>query len=116
VRPSIDMVVDGSSLVVFPEGKMYFEGECVPLKRGAAFIAKHAYRKLTDGGDVAIVPVHIEYHRRDPASYNKGFNAYGLKWRGGVTLTVGEPMYMSECEAQSDRELTHRIHTTICGR
>lgn len=114
VRPSIDLVVGGNSLVIFPEAKMYFRGECVPLKRGAAFIAKHAFRRSADGGDVAIVPVEIKYLKRDQGSYDKGYFAYGLKWRAGATVTFGEPMYMSEMESVSDREITACIHDYFC--
>jgi len=114
VRPSIKLLVEGKSLVIFPDGKVYWKGECARFKRGAAFIAQHAQEILGDAARVALVPIQMVYGKRDVGSIDTGFKTMGLKWRGGVTITVGKPLYVDELQHLSTHQITELLHDFIC--
>lgn len=73
-----ELIADGMSMVIFPEGGRSPDGWGQPFKGGAAFLA--------DKCDVAVVPVHID---GSGAIWGKG--ASRIK-PGSVTVTFGAPL------------------------
>ncbi len=59
---SVDALVQGRAITLFPEGKSHSEPQLAELKTGAARIALEAARK---GADVNLVPVGITYEAKN---------------------------------------------------
>ena len=114
IQPAIDMLVKGNPLVIFPEGKISATGECLPFKKGPALIGKAALAQLPEGERVGIVPINIFYHKRDVATAKEDFFKMGLKWRGGVTVTAGEPIYLDGHTDCSEEEIMNLVRKTVC--
>lgn len=117
IEPAINMVVSGGSLVIFPEGKISPTGECLPFKMGPAIIGLTAMERLGGLGGterVAIVPINLHYHKRDVATATKFFTECGLKWRGGVTVTVGEPIYLNDLNTTHPEDVMAVAHRFVC--
>lgn len=106
LEPAIKVLMSGQPMVLFPEGKISPTGEYLPFKRGAAVIANTTYERLGMKEQVAIVPIHICYHKRDAASAGGPYSRMGLKWRGGVTVTVGKPIYIHELPSRRPEDVT----------
>lgn len=114
IEPAINMIVQGGSLVIFPEGKISPTGECLPFKMGPAIIGLTAMERLGGDDKVAIVPMNLHYHKRDVATANKFFTECGLKWRGGVTVTIGKPIYLNDLETTHPEEVMAVAHRFVC--
>ena len=114
IEPAIEMIVRGNSLVVFPEGKISPTGECLPFKNGPEIIGKEAVARLGGKERVAIVPINILFHKRDVATATKSYGKCGLKWRGGVTVTVGKPIYVNDFPAGDPGEIMALAHKFVC--
>jgi 1-acyl-sn-glycerol-3-phosphate acyltransferase len=121
LEPAIKVLMSGQPMVLFPEGKISPTGEYLPFKRGAAVIANSTYERLAMKEPVAIVPIHICYHKRDVTSAGGPYSRMGLKWRGGVTVTVGKPIYIHELPSRKPEDVMavvrgavklHSCHTT----
>ena len=113
VQPAIDALTSGDPLFMFPEGKISKTGELQPLKTGAARIALGVWERVGRLGLVGIVPIYIHYHSRHDESSNVDFLSMGLKWRGGVTVVVGEPIYMHQLPSPDKDSVTAALETTI---
>jgi 1-acyl-sn-glycerol-3-phosphate acyltransferase len=79
-----DLINDGWSLLIFPEGGRSPDGWGQPFKGGAAFLA--------DKCNVAVVPVHV-----DGAGAIWGKGAKRLK-PGRTKITFGSPVYKADDE------------------
>jgi len=101
--PLIDLMVRGESLEMFPEAKISPSGKPLPYKLGAAVISNAAFDQLGGLEAVGIVPVYIDYHSRHEASA-LNFWKMGFHWRGGVTVTFCEPIWLADLE---DRDPSH---------
>jgi acyl-[acyl-carrier-protein]-phospholipid O-acyltransferase/long-chain-fatty-acid--[acyl-carrier-protein] ligase len=112
--PATDLLVAGESLCLFPEGKISPSGRFLPYKRGAAVIAGSAWRKLGGKELVAIVPIHICYHKRHEASA-LNYLKMGLRWRGGCTVTVMEPIWISERESRDSKYVIGLVRAAIAS-
>lgn len=106
LEPAIKVLMSGQPMVLFPEGKISPTGEYLPFKRGAAVIANTTYERLGMKEQVAIVPIHICYHKRDADSAGGPYSRMGLKWRGGVTITVGKPIHIHELPSRKPEDVT----------
>jgi 1-acyl-sn-glycerol-3-phosphate acyltransferase len=113
IEPSINILVKGGSLFIFPEARISATGECLPFKNGPALIGLAAMARL-GGEKVAIVPINISYHKRDVATATDLFLTCGLKWRGGVTVTVGQPIYLNELATNHPGEVMAMAHAFVC--
>lgn len=92
-----DLINEGWSLVVFPEGGRSPDGWGQPFRGGAAFIAKRT--------NVPVVPVHIEGTGR---ILRKGKST---PTPSRTTITFGEPLY---CEENEDaRAFNTRIEARV---
>jgi len=114
IEPAILMVVDGQSLVVFPEGKISATGECLPFKNGPGIIGQEALKRLPNGERIGMIPINILYHKRDNETAGKGFGASGFKWRGGVTVTIGKPIWFDEYVDKDPGEIMAVAHKFVC--
>jgi 1-acyl-sn-glycerol-3-phosphate acyltransferase len=80
IRHGIKVLEAGKSLVVFPEGDIFRDGELHPLKPGLARMALQAERNKPG---VHIVPVHLAYGQPD------------VPWRCGVRVMIGQSLPLS---------------------
>jgi 1-acyl-sn-glycerol-3-phosphate acyltransferase len=116
IKPAIDTLVRGEYLVIFPEGKISNSGTYLPFKKGSARIAIGACEELKHKEPVGIVPLHICYHKRDEATAGASFFEMGFKWRGGVTVTVGTPIYVHEFEPLTPEYVTAQVRKAITAQ
>lgn len=114
IEPAIEVLVQGQSLVIFPEGTISENGSCLPFKKGPAIIAMAAYERMEKKERVGIVPVHIYFHKRDVATAKKFYHEMGLKWRGGATLTIGKPLYLDDLAGLNPDEVMAIVHKFVC--
>ncbi|MBX9688008.1 MAG: 1-acyl-sn-glycerol-3-phosphate acyltransferase [Candidatus Obscuribacterales bacterium] len=113
IEPAIEVLLKGQCLTIFPEGRISETGELQPFKKGAAIIAGSALAKLPSTQKVGIVPICINYHKRDNATARKSYLKMGLKWRAGVTVTVGQPIYLNEREGQTPEQVMEEVRDFI---
>jgi 1-acyl-sn-glycerol-3-phosphate acyltransferase len=106
LRHAIDLVTDGEPLVVFPEGTIFYyrPGEVHPLKRGAAWLALAAQRRLASR-PVRIVPIRLNYSDRF------------LRFRSRIEIVVEEPIavapYLSVPNKEGTRMLTSDLQKSL---
>lgn len=114
IPASINLVVKGAPVTLFPEGKISPTGQYLEFKKGAAWIAIGACDALEHKETVGIVPIQICYGTRDPESATD-FLKMKLTWRHGVTITFGEPIYVHELEPVTPEALIERLKDGITG-
>jgi 1-acyl-sn-glycerol-3-phosphate acyltransferase len=113
LEPAIEVLLNDEPLVLFPHGKISKPGEFQRVKSGFARIGIIAHVRLAGRDRVGIVPIHICYGRRDEATAGGSYLAMGFKWRGGVTVTAGEPIYIDEVAPLTPDTLTERVRQVI---
>jgi 1-acyl-sn-glycerol-3-phosphate acyltransferase len=113
IEPAIKVLVGGDTLVVFPEGKISNSGTYLPFKKGSALIAIGAYERLEKKEKVGIVPIHLCFGKRDEATAGGSYGAMGFKWRGGVTITVGKPIYINDIDPMTSDNVTEVVREAI---
>jgi 1-acyl-sn-glycerol-3-phosphate acyltransferase len=117
IPPAIKVLVSGQNLVIFPEGKISPSGELLPFKLGPAWITNAAFDQLGGKEPVGIVPMHICYARRDPPTANIGnFATMGFKWRGGVKVVVGKPIYLHELPSRDPEQVMAAVRSFIVSQ
>jgi 1-acyl-sn-glycerol-3-phosphate acyltransferase len=96
-----DLLDDGWSVVVFPEGTRSPDGWTRPFRHGAAFLAvRH---------DVPVVPIAI---RGSYAAMPRG-RAWPVPGRPPVTVRFGDPLHADDGEGA--RELGARVEAAVAG-
>jgi 1-acyl-sn-glycerol-3-phosphate acyltransferase len=115
IPASIDLLVKGKRVTLFPEGKISPTGEYLEFKKGAAWIAIGACDALGHKEKVGIVPIHICYGTRDVESATD-FTKMRLRWRHGVTITIGEPVYVHDVDPMTPANVIDRIKDVITGQ
>ena len=99
LRFSIDLMVDGHQLVVFPEGRINRNEKPIKIKQGLSRLAQLAYRK---GVNVKIIPVGLAYNSAIP------------KFLGKASICFEKPMIVKDLGREAaknfDLELTKRMH------
>jgi 1-acyl-sn-glycerol-3-phosphate acyltransferase len=116
IDPAIKVLVHGSPLVIFPEGKISHTGTYLPFKKGSAIIALSAYEQIQKKDRVGIVPIHICYGKRDEKTAGGPYGAMAFKWRGGATITVGTPIYLDEITPMDADSVTEAIRKYIVSK
>lgn len=103
LRHGVQLLQEKEMMVIYPEGDIYRD-RINPLKPGLARIALRAERSRPNL-DVKIVPINMEYSDPTP------------KWRGTVTVRVGEPMSVSNYKAgavkEKSKELTANLQAEL---
>lgn len=84
---SVDALVAGRAITLFPEGKSHSEPQLAELKTGAARIALEAVRR---GAPVTLVPVGITYEEKDT-------------FRSRVHVEVGLPLQLTRFLEQGEQ-------------
>ncbi len=113
VDPAAETLVNGDNLFIMPEGRISNSGEYLQFKSGSARIAIKACDRLNHRVPVAIVPMHICFGRRHEPTAGGPFWRMGLKWRGGVTVTVMKPIYIHNIEPLTPRNVTQVVRAAI---
>lgn len=113
LEPAIKVLTSGQPMVIFPEGKISPTGEYLPFKKGPAVIANTTHERLGMKEHVAIVPIHICYHKRHAPTAGGPYGRMGLKWRGGVTVTVGKPIYIHELPSRQPGDVMAVVRGAI---
>lgn len=114
INPAIELIKQGGTMMIFPEGQINSDGAYSKFKTGAARIALGAYEALGKTEPVHIVPMHLCYRRRHIASAQGGYGKMGLKWRGGVVLTLGPAIITTEDEDR--KTLTARLEEWVTSQ
>jgi len=115
ILPSIELLVKGKRITLFPEGKISPTGTYLEFKKGAAWIAIGAAEALGQKEPVGIIPIHICYGTRDVESATD-FGKMRLRWRRGVTITVGKPVYVHEVKPVTADAVIARIKDDITSQ
>lgn len=94
---AVDLVRDGWSMVIYPEGGRTPDGWAQEFRGGAAFVARQC--------NVPVVPIHIEGTRR---ILRRGGGKFRLS---NTTVTFGAPMWPAEGE--DARKFAARIAASV---
>jgi len=113
IDPAVKVLVQGSPLVIFPEGKISNSGIYQPFKKGSAVIAISAYERIERKDRVAIVPVQICFGKRDEKTAGGPYGAMAFKWRGGATVTFSKPIYLDEVQSMNADSVTEAVRLAI---
>jgi len=113
IDPAIKVLVQGSPLVIFPEGKISKTGVYLPFKKGSAIIALSAYEQIQRKDRVGIVPIHICFGKRDEKTAGGPYGAMAFKWRGGATITIGKPIYLDQISPMNADSVTEAVRKAI---
>lgn len=101
-RHSLELLVQGEALVIFPEGDIYRDFQ--PLKPGMARIALQA-EASKPGMGLTILPINIHYSSPIP------------HWRCDATVTIGTPIkvanYCSKSTKKSAEKLTQDLEIAM---
>lgn len=104
LRHGVDLLEQGETLVIFPEGNIFREKLVQPLKPGLARMAIQAEQSHPNLG-VKIVPINIQYN--NPL----------VPWRCNVDVRIGMPLlvadYCTSHPKQDARSLTAALQTAM---
>ena len=98
-QQAVELIGEGWSFLIFPEGGRSPDGWGQPFRGGAAYLASRA--------DVPVVPVHIEGTGR---VLRKGRN---LPRRSPTTVTFGAPLHVAEGE--DSRRFAARLEAVVAA-
>lgn len=97
LRHTVELMLQGEMLVIYPEGGIYRDREVHPLKPGVARLALSA-ESIHPGLGVKIIPVGINYSHPYPS------------WGTEVSVLIGKPLkvkdYMHGCLKRDAKWLT----------
>jgi 1-acyl-sn-glycerol-3-phosphate acyltransferase len=97
LRHGVELLQQGKTLVIFPEGGIYRDGEVHPLKPGIGRLALSA-ESSHPGLGVKIVPININYSQPYP------------NWGTDVSIHIGSPLVVADythgCVKQDAKRLT----------
>lgn len=116
IEPAIKTLLEGESLVIFPEGRVSESVKCQPFQPGPALIGMGAWKRSGGNKPDGFIPVHIHYHRRHDPTARAGYGTMGLKWRGGATVTIGKPILFKDLakENKTVAQITAHLHQVVC--
>lgn len=104
LRHGVDVLQNGETLVIFPEGDIFRDPQIQPLKPGLARLALQAEASQPDLG-VKIVPIHLHY--------SQPF----VPWRSRVRIAIGTPLpvstYGGGTPKQNAKRLTAELQTAL---
>jgi 1-acyl-sn-glycerol-3-phosphate acyltransferase len=97
LRHTVELMLQGEMLVIFPEGGIFRDGKVHPLKSGVARLALTA-ESIHPGLEIKIIPVGINYSQPYP------------NWGTDVNIHIGEPLqvadYINGCLKQNAKYMT----------
>jgi 1-acyl-sn-glycerol-3-phosphate acyltransferase len=116
IEPAIQVLVSNEPLVIFPEGKISPSGTYLPFKKGISYIGLGAYDRLAGRDRVGFVPMHICYGKRHEDTAISPYGAMGFRWRGGVIVTILEPIYIDMVEPRTPEAITSAVRQSIVSQ
>ncbi|MBD2774951.1 lysophospholipid acyltransferase family protein [Iningainema tapete] len=96
LRHGVDLLQQGESLVIFPEGGIYRDRQVHPLKPGIARIALAAESSYPELG-VQIVPIDINYSQPYPS------------WGTDVTIHIGQAIKVASYNQSNSKQEAKRL-------
>jgi 1-acyl-sn-glycerol-3-phosphate acyltransferase len=99
---SIDLLLQGEILGIFPEGNIFRDGELHPLKKGLTRIAVQAYGTAPDR-EIKVIPIHFQYSQLPP------------KMGSTVQILIGEPLLASSYAGKSNKKAAEAMHQDLEG-
>lgn len=104
IRHGVELLRNGGSLVIFPEGNIFQDGILHPLKPGMARIAMQVESGKSTIG-LKIVPVSIRFSQHRP------------HWGCDATVTIGSPInvidYCTKSSKKGAQQLTHDLEAVM---
>lgn len=91
LRHGVDLLQDGETLVIFPEGNIFGDTQTQRLKPGLARLALQAEGSRPNLG-IQIVPIHIYYS--NPST----------PWRCKVKICIGQPLQVSDYNLKAPKQ------------
>ncbi|MDJ0775711.1 MAG: 1-acyl-sn-glycerol-3-phosphate acyltransferase [Mastigocoleus sp. MO_167.B18] len=100
LRYSIELLVEGEILVIYPEGDIFRDGLIHPLKPGISRLALTA-ESSNPGLGIKIVPIAINYSQPYPS------------WGDDASINIGKPIqvkdFISDCIKKDAKCLTSKL-------
>jgi 1-acyl-sn-glycerol-3-phosphate acyltransferase len=100
LRHGVDLLEQGETLVIFPEGDIYRDRAVQPIKPGLARLAIQA-EAACPGLGVRIVPITIHYHR--PL----------VPWRCRVKVRIGQPLHVADFATSGSKQSARKLTATL---
>jgi 1-acyl-sn-glycerol-3-phosphate acyltransferase len=104
LRHSVELLEQGETLVIYPEGGIFRDGKVHPLKPGIARLALSA-ESTHPGLGIKIVPISINYSQSYP------------RWGTDVSIHIGQPVevanYGTNAMKQEAKRLTSDLATAL---
>ncbi len=98
LRYSIDLLVAGMQLVVFPEGRINRKGKPIRIEKGLVRLSQLALR---NGVDVKVVPIGLGYSEVIPRLFGK------------AAICFGEPIKISEVSRVAAEEFDNKLSSRM---
>ncbi len=99
-RYSIDILVRGEMLAIFPEGNIFRDDEIHPLKKGLTRIAVQAHSAVPNQ-EVKIIPISFKYSQPLP------------KMGSSVRISIGSPLLASNYAGKSSKKAAEAMHQDL---
>jgi 1-acyl-sn-glycerol-3-phosphate acyltransferase len=99
-RYSIDILVQGGMLAIFPEGNIFRDHELHPLKKGLTRIAMQAHSAAPEQ-EVKIIPISFKYSTPLP------------KMGSSVRISIGSPLLASNYAGKSSKKAAEAMHQDL---
>ncbi|KST62095.1 lysophospholipid acyltransferase family protein [Mastigocoleus testarum] len=100
LRYSIELLVEGEILVIYPEGDIFRDGLIHPLKPGISRLALTA-ESSNPGLGIKIVPIAINYSQPYPS------------WGDDASINIGKPIqvrdFIGDCIKKDAKRLTSKL-------
>jgi 1-acyl-sn-glycerol-3-phosphate acyltransferase len=100
IRHSVEILRDGETLVIFPEGNIFRDGKVQSLKPGMARIALQA-ESSQPANHLKIVPVSIRYSSPIP------------HWRCDVEVKIGTPLTVADYCTKSPKKSAQKLTSDL---
>ena len=99
LRYGVDLLAQGRTLTIFPEGDIFRDGSLHPLKPGLARLAAYTLRNQPEQEvpDIPIVPISLEYGARGP------------RFGSAIAIAIGTPISTRNCQHPSPKTTSNRI-------
>jgi 1-acyl-sn-glycerol-3-phosphate acyltransferase len=97
---SIELLVRGEMLAIFPEGNIFRDNELHPLKKGLTRIAVQAYSAAPEQ-EIKVIPIHFQYSDLLP------------KMGSSVKILIGAPLLASNYAGKSNKKAAEAMHQDL---
>lgn len=101
-RHTVELLIGGEMLVIFPEGNIFRDNQLSPLKTGLTRMACHAQAKIASNaqGGIKIVPMSIRYSQPVP------------KFGCQVKIQIGAPLEVKDFDVKKSMKVATQSLTT----